>query len=188
MALLTLADDEEKEFQRLSRYYWKEAVRCEEAKAYLAGCVMLGSALETLLVLMVNCFPEEAAATGQLPTRNRKAKPLPDWSLSELLGVGKAACWLPAGLTLGEGWNRRKARIGDHAELVRVVRNLIHPARYRKDHFRSRVTRKYLQQQFEVVLFCRDWLLDRINSGLLEHMKKEGLGYPFAASHNKEQP
>jgi hypothetical protein len=31
--LLTLNDDKEKELYRLQRFYWKEAVRCEEAKA-----------------------------------------------------------------------------------------------------------------------------------------------------------
>ena len=39
-------EEEEREFWRLYRFYWREAERCEEAKAYLAGCVMLGSALE----------------------------------------------------------------------------------------------------------------------------------------------
>jgi hypothetical protein len=175
MDVLTLQDDEEKELHRLSRFYWKEAVRCEQARAYLAGCVMLGAALETLLILMVNCFPEEAAASGQLPKRNRKAKPLLDWDLGELLRVAKTAAWLPAALALGDQWSRKIARVGDYAEVVRMVRNLAHPARYRKDHFRGRVTQKYLQRQFEVVLLCRDWLLDRNNKALLEHMKEEGL-------------
>lgn len=56
-----------------------------------------------------------------------------------------------------------------------MVRNLVHPARDRKDHFRGRVTQKYLQRQCKVVLLCRDWLLDRNNKALLEHMKEEGI-------------
>lgn len=55
--------------KRLQRLYWREDKRCETCQAYLAGCVMLGSALETLLILMVNVFSGEAAATGKLPTR-----------------------------------------------------------------------------------------------------------------------
>ena len=82
---------------------------------------------------------------------------------------------MSAGLTLDEDWSQKKARTGDYAEVVRMVRNLVHPARYRRDHFRSRVTQKYLQRQFEVVLLCRDWLLDRNNKALLEHMKQEGV-------------
>ena len=55
------------------------------------------------------------------------------------------------------------------------IGNLAHPACYVADHYRSRVTRKYLQRQFEVVLLCRDWLAERNNKSLREHMKAEGL-------------
>jgi hypothetical protein len=59
--------------------------------------------------------------------------------------------------------------------MVRVVRNLAHPARYVEDHRRKKVTAKYLRRQFEVVLLCRDWLVERNNRFLLEHMKAEGI-------------
>ena len=42
MPFTTLTDDEERELHRVQRVYWREALRCEEAKAHLAGCVMLG--------------------------------------------------------------------------------------------------------------------------------------------------
>jgi hypothetical protein len=41
--------------------------------------------------------------------------------------------------------------------------------------YRRRVTSKYLQRQFEVVLLCRDWLAERNNKSLREHMKVEGI-------------
>src|ERR1035437_6793959 len=85
MPFITLNEEEEKEFYRLHRFYWKEALRCEKAKAHLAGCVMLGSALETLLILLINVFSDEAAATGKLPMTKGKPKPLLDWGLAELL-------------------------------------------------------------------------------------------------------
>jgi hypothetical protein len=172
----TLSDEEEREGWRLYRLYWREAERCEKAKAYLAGCVMLGSALETLLLLMVNVYHEEAAATGQVPTKGKKVKKpkaLLDWDLGELLRVAKAAKWLPAGLELGAEWNSRKAEVGDHAEVVRMVRNLVHPGRYRKEHFRGRITKKYLEHQFEVVEACREWLADHNAKSLLAHMREE---------------
>jgi hypothetical protein len=50
MPFTTLTDDQEKELYRLQRLYWREALRCEDSKAYLAGCVVVGSALETLLI------------------------------------------------------------------------------------------------------------------------------------------
>jgi inosine-uridine nucleoside N-ribohydrolase len=65
MPFTALTGEEEKELYRLQHLYWREALRCEESKAYLAGCVMLGSALETLLILMVNCYSDEADQTGK---------------------------------------------------------------------------------------------------------------------------
>ena len=118
MTFTTLTDEQEKELSRLSRFYWQEALRCERAKAYLAGSVMVGSALETLLILMVNCHPEEAEATGKIPTNKRQPKPLLTWKLAQLLEVATAANWLPGGLNPGDGWNARKARVGDYADLV----------------------------------------------------------------------
>jgi hypothetical protein len=171
----TLTDEEEREFYRLQGYYWREAMRCEKAKAYLAGCIMLGSALETLLSLMVNVYPEEAEQTGKTPIKKGKPKPLIEWDLAELLRVAKAAHWLPSALGLKDEWSSRKALIGDYAEVVRMIRNLAHPARYATDHNRSRITQKYLQRQFDIVLMCRDWLAERNNKSLKAHMKAEGI-------------
>jgi hypothetical protein len=174
MPFTTLSDEEEeREFYRLSRLYWREARRCEKAKAYLAGCVMLGSALESLLILMVNAYSEEAETTGQAPMKKGQPKPLLDWTLADLVRVAKATNWLPASLRLDDDWNTRKARIGDYADVVRMVRNLAHPARYRKEHYRRTVTPKYFQKQLEVVGLCCDWLLHYNNNALLKQMKAE---------------
>ena len=173
MAITSLTDEEQKELWRLQRFYWKEAIRCEEAKAYLAGCVMLGSALETVLILMIDVHSLEAENTGKVPNSNGKPKPLLKWDLAELLTVAKAAGWLPTALDLNDDWNWRRAKVGDYAELVRMMRNLAHPARYLKDHHGRRVTNKYLQRQFEVVLACRDWLAAHNNRELLKHIEEE---------------
>lgn len=175
MAFTTLTDEQEKELWRLNKFYFEEAKRCESAKAYLAGCVMLGSALETLLTLMVSVYSDEAEQTGKVAMKKGQPKPLLAWQFVELLRVAKAAKWLPSALELEEDWSNRKARVGDYAEVVRQVRNLAHPARYVEDHPRKRVTARYLQRQFEVVLLCRDWLAKRNTKSLLEHMKEEGL-------------
>lgn len=177
MPFTTLTDEEEKELWRLNRFYFHEAKRCEAGKAYLAGCIMLGSALETLLTLMVNVHSDDAENTGKLAMKKGLPKPLLDWKFVDLLRVAKAANWLPSALDLdNDEWTSRKARIGDYAEVVRMMRNLAHPARYLMDHYGKRVTNRYLQRQFEVVLLCRDWLQARNNKALLEHMKAEGIG------------
>jgi hypothetical protein len=173
MPFTTLTEDEEKELWRLNRFYWKEARRCEEAKAYLAGCVMLGSSLENILILMISLYSEDADRTGKVPRRKDKPKPVLKWDLGELIAVAKAAGWLPAGLKFGDGWNARKARVGDYAEVARQMRNLAHPARYLQDHPRGRVTKRYLQRQFEIVLACRDWLAAHNNRELLKAIDEE---------------
>ena len=175
MSIMALTKEEEKELYRLQNFYWKEAIRCEKSEAYLAGCIMLGSWLETMLILMVNCFPEEAEQTSRAPNNINKQKSLLRWDFTDLLSVAKGANWLPSSLNLDDGGNTRKALIGDYAEVVRMVRNLAHPGSYTREHFRKRVTKKYLERQFEVVLLCRDWLLKHNNESLLNHMKEEGL-------------
>jgi hypothetical protein len=176
MTFTALTEVEEKELHRLQRLYWHEALRCEEAKAYLAGCVMLGSALETILILMVNCHSDDATRTGKVPTVKGNPKPLLDWKYIELLRVAEAANWLPSTLEVdNDEWSSRKGMVGDYAEVVRLVRNFVHPASYVESHSRSRVTAKYLQRLFEFVLLCRDWLADRNSKVLLEHMKSEGI-------------
>jgi hypothetical protein len=125
-----------------------------------------------MLILMVNIYADEAEATGMLPRRNNKPRDLIDWDLSQLLKIAKAGGWLPSALELTDDWSNRKAKIGDYAEAARMVRNLVHPGYYVKDHGRSRVTAKYLKQQFAVVELCRDWLAERNNRSLREHMLK----------------
>ena len=82
----------------------------------------------------------------------------------------------PRQATARAGGQKRgsQSAFGDYAEVVRIVRNLGHPAQYAADHHRSRVTAKYLQWQFEVVLLCRDWLAERNNKSLREHMRAGG--------------
>jgi hypothetical protein len=185
MPFRALTEEETTELWRLNRFYWKEAKRCEEAKAYLAGCVMLGSVLENILILMISLYAEDADKTGKVSLRNGKPKPILKWDLAELLAVAKAAGWLPAGLKLGEDWNRRKARVGDYAEVARMMRNLAHPARYLKDHHRGRVTKRFLQRQFEIVLACRDWLAAHNSRELLKAIKEEEEKEQSAVSSNR---
>src|SRR5262245_16824194 len=106
------------EILRLQRFYHRESQKCEAAKAYLSGCVMLGAALEAGLLAMAHCFAEEVASCKGVPRAKRHGvvKPLLKWKLSELLRVAKTLGWLPASLELDQEWNHQTADIGDHAE------------------------------------------------------------------------
>ncbi|MBF0456426.1 MAG: hypothetical protein HQK99_00840 [Nitrospirae bacterium] len=164
-----------KELLRLWRFYQKEAHRCTENKAYLAGCIMAGSVMETQLILMVDMYPDEAAATNKLPTRKKVVEPLLKWKLAELLPVAKAAGWLPSGLNLSDEWCNLKAKVGDYAEVTRQLRNLLHPSRYLEDHYRKRVTAKHAHMVFDTMDAVNDFLLATLNKSLLKSYEQEQL-------------
>lgn len=168
-----LTEAEFREIMRLQRVYHREALTCEAAKAYLAGCVMLGAALEAALIGMVHCFPDEVAQVGSAPRVAGQLKPLLRWSLAELLRVAKALRWLPSGLQLGQPWNQRRAHIGDHAEVVRMLRNLVHTASYLSEHSGQRVTSKHLAHAFEVLEVAHNHLHHNLIEALRGHLDAE---------------
>ena len=171
---LKLSDRQEAELHRLIRLYRRETDRCRVAKAYVAGCVMAGAVLETALILMVNAYPDEASATNKLAQQDKATKPLVKWNLAELLRVAKAADWLPSALEYGkDDWDRKKAKVGDYAEVLRQMRNLAHPSRYMEDHYGKRVKRRHLELAMETINSASTWLYSRIEKSLIEAMKAE---------------
>ena len=166
MANLELPDDLHNEIMRLSRQYYREAKKCQDAKAYLAGCVMIGAAFEAMLLSFVSCFSDDLSGSSAAPQKKGKIKPLIDWSLAELLDVVKEKNWLPFALTRGDDWIRAEAQIGDYGEIIREIRNLIHPARYSQDWTRKRITKKYLDAVFEIFNVTIEYLRMRINASL----------------------
>jgi hypothetical protein len=174
MKHLELTDAQEAELHRLSRVYRREAERAAEGKAYLAACVMAGSGLEALLMVMVNGYPDDLVAVAdKLPKHKGGPKPLLKWSLAELLRVAKLAGWLPAGMELDDDWSRRKAKIGDYAEVVRMTRNLLRPAVYIEEHYKQRITKKYYDSVYDTVAVAAGHLGARVERSLLARMKAE---------------
>src|SRR6266853_67237 len=150
-AWYSISDEEFNELLRLSRMYRREALKCKGAKAYLAGCITIASALESVLMAMFHLFGDKVQENCRIPTRNGRPKKLLKWTLNELLRVANEMQWLPRGLGDGEEWKARRARIGDYAEFVRQVRNLVHATRYIKDYGKRRVTKRHLQVSLESV-------------------------------------
>jgi hypothetical protein len=166
MSDFALTEEQYNEVIRLSRAYYREAHRCRDGKAYLAGCVMMGAALEASLLAFVDCYIDEALCSPIVPTKKGKTKPLVEWSLLQLLAVAKERGWLPSGLSFGKEWEDKKAQIGDWSEVLRQFRNLIHPARHMLDLPRKRVTKRYLEMSFEIFEVATDYLLNKIGESL----------------------
>ena len=174
-SLKTFTEDEAKDLYRITTYYWKEARRCEEAGAYLAACVLIGSALEAMLMLVVYVSDEEALATGKIQTVGSEAAELRRLDLTQLLAVAKAAEWLPSSKQADGSTKRKRKQIGDLAIVIRDVRNLVHPGRYVSDHYRRRVTKRYSEYLFEVLEVISDWLAAHNMAHLRRAMASEGM-------------
>ncbi len=167
---------EERDFEellRLSRTYHREAVRCEDSKAYIAGCTMAGASLEAALLAMVHLNGDRVAAARLVPMLKQRPKPLLKWTLAELVRAAREMNWLPSGLQIGGAWNTRHAKVGDYAEALRQVRNLVHPARYLQDHSPSRVTKKYLKGSIEILQVASKYLVANVHASL-----RRDLGIP----------
>ena len=140
---------ESKELWRLVDLYRAEAERCQQIGAYLAGCVMLGSALEAGLLLMAECHVNNVQASARLPRTGRGApKPPRKWTLGELLDVGRDMTWLPAG----------PGRLGDYAWAVQKTRNLIHAGKYVAEYAGVDVGEEDYERAYTVVQAAFDWL------------------------------
>jgi hypothetical protein len=135
---------------------------------------MIGAAFEAMLLSFANCYPEEALKSNAAPRRKGKIKPLIEWSLANLLAVAKECNWLPSALSADDDWDDAKAQIGDYGEVIKQIRNLVHPARYAIDWPRKRITKKYLESVFEILDVANDYLLYKIHDSLREAMEREG--------------
>src|SRR5262245_40631364 len=105
---------------RLSRLYTSEAKRCMNAKAYVAGCVMIGAALEANLMGMCHLYSEDSPPE-LVPQNKGRPKHLLMWRLVDLLKIAKACGWLPSRLSRHDNWDPDKAHIGDYAEVLREM-------------------------------------------------------------------
>lgn len=158
--------------QRLTNFYYAEAIRCQKAKAFFAGCVMLGAVLESALLLMVECYPDEVRAYMEA---NRKGVPgrLSDWALVELLHVAKALKWLPASLAREEEFDSKRAQVGDYAEVVREIRNLIHPGRWAVEYPETRIRSQHLDTSFQILQATYEWLHAKLVESLQNAMQDD---------------
>lgn len=144
-----LTEEEFNELLRLANDYHRNAVRCVDAKAYIAGCAASGAMLEAALIAMIHIEWKQIPSTFKSPRKGGIPKPLLDWQFDDLLEAAHAAGWLQKTSHFSESFALAKPEPGDYASHVRILRNLIHPQRYMRDHFKRRVTKKMLEYALE---------------------------------------
>lgn len=132
----------------LTEIYALEAFRCEEGKAYLAGCIMLGAAIEAELYHLFKENPDALkrakALCKKYKTESKDSdsqtlhekilkKKLHKLGLYELIVLACSIRWLPTnfeGYSDFEDWCSN-GEIGDLIDYVRNMRNFIHPSKYK---------------------------------------------------------
>jgi hypothetical protein len=136
----------------------------------VASC--LGSALETCLILMVSAYENEIPS-DILPTKKRETKALLDWSLHDLIIIARDCDWLPAGLCLDDDWDRKRAKIGDYAVVIKEVRNLVHPARVLVQLPKGRVTKRHSKVTAVAFEAAVDHLEVKVHKSLARRIEEE---------------
>lgn len=174
----SLTPSQVEELDRLTNLYIRQAKRCAEAKAYLAGCIMLASSIECSLIRFCDLYYKEAINTPTAQQKKLANKRLLKWDFVELLAVARDAGWTPANLPPNVVFNYQKryykrARIGDYLRRVHKLRNLVHPARYVKDHHRKRITKAYYDEAAEVCQIARNWIVYQVHVRIKARLDKK---------------
>jgi len=143
--------DQQIEIYHIAILYKGEARKCYLGKAYLAGCILMGAALEGVLLATLNTVPQLISDAKGVPHKDGKIKPLEDWKLEELIRVAEYIGWLPTFLSSESKWNKINIPKGDYVRLVQQIRNLVHPIEYEIKFGRKKVTKKYLDACFDIV-------------------------------------
>ena len=113
------------DFQMVIADRLEEIEICFENHAMLAVVILCGSTLEGLLYEVAKKHPADYNRTSAAPQRDGKVRPLPEWSLNDLLNTSREL------RVLGED-------VSKFAHSVREFRNYIHPQQQVKEGFRPR--------------------------------------------------
>ena len=76
--------------------YRLEAKRCEKARLYISGCVMLGSSLEAGLLAMCLLYPHSLMKSTTYSQKVKRRSELWRTTLATLLNIAAELNWLPS--------------------------------------------------------------------------------------------
>lgn len=123
--------DEKEKLTSIAVYYENEAIAAEQAGAFLAASVMLGSAIETRLI--ITCLENEKTVRSTLTNLGLtnqvlKSKNPVSWSLETLIKVCISAGWIP-------NYDTKEFTLSGAKLLIflKSSRNQVHPRRQLKN-------------------------------------------------------
>jgi hypothetical protein len=113
-----------------------DAVRCADARAYYAACLIGACALEAMLLANVLAFEPEMQTAGTWPKSKR---PPESWSLAELLRFHRDLGWLSTDESV-------PFDLGQGIEIVNWIRNVVaHPGKLIREAHEFEVDEKAAQ-------------------------------------------
>jgi len=143
---------------------------------------MLASSIECSFIRFCDLYYKVALATPTAEQKKLANKRLLKWDFAEILAVARDAGWTPATLPPHVVFNYQKryhkrARIGDYLRRVHKLRNLVHPARYVKDHHGKRITKAYYDEAAEICQLARNWIVYQVHVRIKAQLDKKSRRY-----------
>ena len=148
---------------RLMELYDREAQRSLKAKAYHAACVFRAALLESVMLAICSIYADEL---DQEEILAGKPTELINWNLGQLIAATTRAGWLPKRRTK---YSRRK--IGEWVDIVRKIRNTLHPGNYLRNRPHIRISRYDYDVIDEVVSAAMEHLGAKVEGDLVKQMK-----------------
>lgn len=139
-----------KKFARLNELIGRfdvESERCAKVRAYYAACVLQAAAFEGLLLAMCDGFLDDVETyVRTLPSYERPRGPMGKWSLDNLIKIARGLKWLPSRRHI-----KGRRKIGDHVELVKELRNLVHPGKHIRDYPNVSLRKGHYSDSYTIV-------------------------------------
>lgn len=136
----------------------REAQRCAKARAYYAACVLQGAVLEGLLLAVCDGYLDEVCNyLLAVPKTQRPKGQIGNWSLDALIRIANALNWLPVRTGM-----KGPRKIGDWLELVKELRNLVHPGKHARAYPHVRLRKAHFSDSFSIVHAATDYLWDKV--------------------------
>jgi len=141
--------------------YRREADKCEQCRAFLAGCMLQGALLEACLTLMALVYREEVSKTNAFQAVKKRVEKnwkrhvrwLRDFDPRDLEKIAIELSWCSG--------------LEHELKSLRDVRNLIHPGKYADEiGKRKAVNNRYYQSQYKRLLRITDKLYDKLIQSL----------------------
>jgi hypothetical protein len=136
---------------------------------------MQAAGLEASLQAMCCLYPGHVKKTTAYQRKHfhGKRNRALEFTLNELINIASELGWFPAKTI---SFARRKTNLTELAHQVRLIRNLVHPGVWAREHPGTTKPNKHMYVAvYEVFDVATSWLLHRVEQSLRRRMEREGL-------------